>query len=606
MLAPKDQPLHGDVAMAPNTCLCNASFGTQTSLRNHAVQHGHSIRCDCGEFFASDAELQTHKNMPRGACKTKPIKRVVIDSTHQGKNAANRFWCAACPNKYFRVQGDRAKHLRVYHNACPTCLQVFGNQTARKAHQKTTGHCFCPDCDEDGKPFSTLEDLAHHQCTVLQVDKYGCITCGANFSNETTFVNHFNSQQHNVIRNRRIMEDQQTALAAVQLANVEESNLWCQECKKHFVDNAAYKQHKASSKHKAPKFAIKCPCRKDFNLVSALVQHLESGGCKSGVTRQKLNATIYRYDADRSITMARHADQFAGMSIAGSSTASSIAPSDSASILEFSFRTLSTDSSRASIIRDRTFTPADSDATSTVSSHGGVILTPDSTEYGSTDSESINTPPESDTSSTLSGGGAQLPPSARSGTSTSSSDSESILTPTGSTVSARPAPSTFVPGVGSVKDDDDDDDDGEPMFTPPASSVNGVYEDWSYVHSPPIMTPSASSIDGSSVATLRYNPTSKSWPCTDCSRTFMTRNDLRQHMDSAVHTQKIFHCPTNVPLVGSHAQTRDREFSTMSGLVQHIEDGACKMGGDPMKTVIGIMEPMRKKLNASITPLEQQ
>ena len=51
------------------------------------------------------------------------------------------------------------------------------------------------------------------------------------------------------------------------------------------------------------------------------------------------------------------------------------------------------------------------------------------------------------------------------------------------------------------------------MFTPPASSVNGVYEDWSYVHSSPIMTPSASSIDGSSVATLRYNPTSKSWPC---------------------------------------------------------------------------------------------
>jgi hypothetical protein len=76
-------------------------------------------------------------------------------------------------------------------------------------------------------------------------------------------------------------------------------------------------------------------------------------------------------------------------------------------------------------------------------------------------------------------------------------------------------------------------------------------------------------------------------------------------MDSAVHSQKIFHCPTSVPSIGHHAQTRDREFSTMSGLVQHIEDGACKMGEDSLKTVGGIMEPLGKKLNASITPLKK-
>lgn len=588
--------------MPPNSCLCNASFGTQTSLRNHAIQHGHSIRCDCGAFFASDAELQAHKNMPRGSCKTKPFKRVVIDLTHQGKNASNHYWCAACPNKFFRVQEDRAKHLRLHHRACPTCLQIFANQAARDAHQKTTGHCFCSDCDEEGKPFSTLEALAHHQCTVLQVDKYECLTCGANFSNETAFINHFNSEGHNVIVNRKVMEDQKTAFAAVQLAKVEESNLWCEKCKKHFVDAAAYKQHKASSKHKAPKFAIKCPCKKDFTLVSALVQHLESGGCRSGVTRKKLNATIYRYDADRRITMDRHADQFAGMSIPGSSTASSIAPSDSASILEFSFRNLSTDSSRPSVVRDRTFTPEDSDATSTVSSHGGVVLTPDSSEYASTDSESINTPSASDTTSTLSGGGARLPPFVRSGLSAPSSESESVFTPTGSTVSDKVTPSAS--GSEPVSNDDDEEE-GEPIFTPPGSSINDTYEDWSYLHSSSNPTPSSSSVDGSSVATIRFNTNSDSWPCVDCSRSFTTRNDLRQHMDSAVHSQKIFHCPTSVPSIGHHAQTRDREFSTMSGLVQHIEDGACKMGEDSLKTVVGIMEPLGKKLNASITPLKK-
>ena len=399
------------------------------------------------------------------------------------------------------------------------------------------------------------------------------------------------------------MEDQRTAFAAIHRANVEESNLWCEECKKHFVDTTAYKQHKASTKHKAPKFAIKCPCKKDFNILSALVQHLESGGCKSRVTRNQLNATIYRYDADRRITMDRHADRFAGMSIAGSSTASSIAPSDSASILEFSFRNLSTNSSRPSMVRDRTFTPDESDATSTVSSHGGVVLTPDASDYASTDSESINTPPASDTTSNLSGGGAMLPRSARGGTSTTSSDSESVLTPTGSTVSERVTPPKFAPNPEYVSDGDDETE-GETIFTPPGSSVTGAYEDWSYIHSSNNFTPSASSIDGSSVATIRYDTASKSWPCTKCSRTFTTRKDLRQHVDSAVHSQKIFHCPTSV---GNNAGLRDREFKTMSGLVQHIEDEACKMGEDAMKTLLDVVDkPMRKKFEASIAPVEQQ
>jgi hypothetical protein len=74
-------------------------------------------------------------------------------------------------------------------------------------------------------------------------------------------------------------------------------------------------------------------------------------------------------------------------------------------------------------------------------------------------------------------------------------------------------------------------------------------------------------------------------------------------MDSAVHSPKVFHCPTSVPSIGTYAQARDREFSTLSGLVQHIEDGACKMGEDSLKTVVGIMEPLGKKLNGSITSL---
>jgi hypothetical protein len=538
--------------------------------------------------------------MPQGTCKSASFKRLVVDFTHQGKNAAYHFWCSACLHRFFRTQDERANHLAIRHHACPTCLQVFANPTARVAHQKSTGHCFCSDCDEGGQSFPTLEALVHHQCTLLQVDKYECLTCAAYFSKETAFVIHFDTCGHDPVHNRKAMEDQQTAFAAVQLARVEESNLWCEECKKHFIDIRAYKDHKSSAKHKVPTFVIECHCKKEFKIFSAFVHHLESKTCKIKVTRNQLNAAIYRYDADRRITMTKYADRFAGMSIAGSST-TSIAPDDSASILEFKIRTLSIDSSRTAMVRDRAFTPDDS-ATSMVSSQGGVMLTPDSSDHASTDSESINTPPGSD-----SGGGAILSTSAGSERSASSSHSESIFTPTGSTVSDRSIASAFTPYGESVSDGNDEGEEGVVVFTPQGSSVNGASDEWSFLRPSTVFTPSSTSIDdSSSVATIRYDTATKSWPCPDCSRTFMNSNDLRQHMDSAVHAQKIFHCPTSVSDNGNNTGFQDREFKTMSGLMQHIEEGACKTGQDAMKTIISIMErPMRKKFNATITPLEK-
>ena len=73
-------------------------------------------------------------------------------------------------------------------------------------------------------------------------------------------------------------------------------------------------------------------------------------------------------------------------------------------------------------------------------------------------------------------------------------------------------------------------------------------------------------------------------------------------MDSAAHSQKIFHCPT---IVGNNAVTQDREFRTMSGLVQQIEDEACKVGKDSMPPVVGFLGPTMRKFNASITSLEK-
>lgn len=594
--------------MALNSCLCGSSFGTKTSLRNHAVQHGHSLQCGCGDFFASKSLLKSHQKHPQGTCKSKTSKQLEIEYPHKHQNAQNRFWCGMCSSKFFRTASDRGKHLRTYHHACPTCFQVFTNFAARQAHQKSAVHCYCLECDEDGKAFPTLEVLAQHQCTGASVEKYECIVCEAEFSNAATFENHFISQDHDRAGNEKVKERRRAALTAFQHAHVEESNLWCEECNKHFVDITAYNQHKTSSKHKTPLVAITCGCGKEFSLVSALVQHLESGGCSSGMKRDRLNAAIYHYDPSRRITMAEHAAKFAGSSIAGSSTAS-IARDDVASTLGLSFRTLSLDSSRPSMVRDRIFTPDDSDATSTVSTQGGVLLTPDGSDHTSTDSESIMTPPASDTSSILSDDSVSFRAYARRGVRTSgstrsfaaSSDSESILTPTSSTLGDMIALFASTLTYDESNSDSESASEGV-IFTPPGSSIDGVADEWSFVSSPPVFTPRPTSVDGSSVATIRYDTSSKSWPCSDCFSTFATKKDLRQHISSAVHAPKIFHCPTSGP-AGTEAP--DREFSTASGLIQHVEGGACSAGKEALKTVVGVMrEPMRKKFKAEITSLE--
>jgi hypothetical protein len=45
---------------------------------------------------------------------------------------------------------------------------------------------------------------------------------------------------------------------------------------------------------------------------------------------------------------------------------------------------------------------------------------------------------------------------------------------------------------------------------------------------------------------------------------------------SAAHTPKIFHCPiTLLPEVKSGVARKEKIFSTLTGLSQHLESGAC-------------------------------
>ena len=86
----------------------------------------------------------------------------------------------------------------------------------------------------------------------------------------------------------------------------------CNECNKKFVDETALSQHLSSAVH-APLSDIKCvgdrKCKKRFKCPSGLLHHLESGSCRSKMNWQKMNAIVYKNDADHIITQSTTATE---------------------------------------------------------------------------------------------------------------------------------------------------------------------------------------------------------------------------------------------------------------------------------------------------------
>lgn len=530
--------------MTPPRCLCDATFGTITSLRNHAIQHGHSFECECGAFFHTDDLLKDHQQNDLELCDATSSKELQVDISR--KKIPGRVYCGICRNAHYSTSAQRVKHLVSMHNACPTCLQVFPSLVDCMKHQANAKHCYCSD---HKMPFPCLEDLVQHVC--------------ADSHNKGIFC-------HVEIEGDEEARLLEPTYAEGQVAQIERSNLWCKDCDRRFVTVKGYWCHKNSSRHETKALELGCSCGKTFNYLSALVAHLEGGGCRSSnMTRDKLNGIVYSHDKDRRMTKPEYADRFPTSTIAGSSRAS-IAPDDSASMLDMNFDRLSISDSHASEIRDRA---------STVRS--GVFLTPDGSEFTTTDDNDFFATPSA------------------SNKSSNSSDTVFITTPTASTGNLTPTTGSLV-GTGTLTPSASSDSDDGVMITPPGSSVNGASDEWAFVNP----TPGATSIDGSSVETIKYDVLSKSWSCSKCECSFKAVEGLRQHMASATHAISIFNSPTDV-FGGSDTLTSKRDFKTVSGLLQSVECQARKGDTSGMKTIMEIMEkPIDKKFKATMRLLE--
>ena len=550
--------------MSPPLCLCDATFGTIYALKNHATSRGHLFECECGTLFSTEKLLKDHQQHGYwDICNATSFTELKVKGP-RGKKILNRFYCGICRNTHYGSSKQRDEHLASTHNACPTCFETFPSLVNCMEHQASANHCYCSDHE---LAFPRFEELLEHVCADEHNEGILCM-CHEIFYSDGDYDRHLNNHHRNHVDDEagekaRLLEP---TYAEEQLARVEYDNLWCKECDWHFVSVEAYLQHKSSSRHEIKLLVLDCRCGKSFNLMSALIQHLESGGCRSGMTREILNGIVYLCDKDHRITKAAYADRFSASTIAGTSK-SSIAPDDSASMLEASIDHPSIDANHTGSVEDQ------------VSASG--FLTSDGSEFTvSDDNKFVATPSASDKSCV-------------------SSDCIFITTPTASAGTSTPTAGSHVDtGTFYITNSSDSDDDI--IVIPPGSSAAGSSDEWAFVK----QASGPSSVDDSSVATFKFDMASKSWPCTKCPRTFPAKQDLFQHMASASHDPRIFNSPTDI-FDWSGDLTSKRDFKTASGMLQHAERESSKGDKADMETIVGIVQkPIDKNFKASMRSLE--
>ncbi|KAF2208520.1 hypothetical protein CERZMDRAFT_48954 [Cercospora zeae-maydis SCOH1-5] len=322
-------------------CLCGSTFATPQDRHNHQQTRGHILFCSCTRPFKNGKCLNQHQ----------------LDTAHTGQKTyvglevkpppPPRDVCSICNKKCANEDGRKA-HEFDKHPSCPTCQEKFASRPQRDGHQAVTGHCYC---DEHREIFDSVAAYNKHKGDADHVKSYECVDCDRDFTSQRALDDHLESPGHAVTALAALLRavETQNAAAAQSLGAIrEEESLRCEECKRDFKTAHGFRLHKASVKHK-PLSKLKCPlssaCKKHFTSPSALLLHLESGGCKSAMNRLKLNVLIHEHDTARHITRSTNSESstFSGVLIhtparsRASSTMGGVVLTPSASASEWSF-----------------------------------------------------------------------------------------------------------------------------------------------------------------------------------------------------------------------------------------------------------------------------
>ena len=160
-------------------------------------------------------------------------------------------------------------------------------------------------------------------------------------------------------------------------------------------------------------------------------------------------------------------------------------------------------------------------------------------------------------------------------------------------------PSPPPPSQLSSGPDVDLEEGGAPILTPgestlmtPASSRRESVD-----ASPGVATP----LSGAGYSELECEVDEEviQFKCSRCPKRFGSWVGYQRHLNSVAHAPKIFHCPSFLfpsgATVAGKKETRQKLFKSLSGVVAHMESGACKGGREALDQSIEFLEDKLKE-----------
>ncbi|EOA90812.1 uncharacterized protein SETTUDRAFT_101140 [Exserohilum turcica Et28A] len=229
------------------------------------------FECFCGRTYTYAIDLEEHRrarghfpsHVCRGSCRHPPVAQ--YDFTIRK--------CGYC--------GKLCERLDIFED-----------------HYIATGHCFCSECD---LPFESQSAWENHCEVELHASEYRCCNCDITFKDIHALNAHMASRAH---RKPLQQKHKVNARKAGKATTVSAGDHMCKICRRTVPSLQSFQQHCESLKHK-PISALSCPtgegCKRKFSAPSALLHHLESGKCCSGMDRDDIYDIVQLYDKDHTI-----------------------------------------------------------------------------------------------------------------------------------------------------------------------------------------------------------------------------------------------------------------------------------------------------------------
>lgn len=201
--------------------------------------------------------------------------------------------CSHC-KRAFRTEESLRQHFEALHSdllkkvsgpKCDTCKESFPGQDSLEQHQRTvhTSQFRCCDCEKD---FISEQALDQH-LNDKSHPKIPCQICEQGFASKLTLNRHVVAEHHASVNPKR---------------NLYRAGVHgCFICQRRFCKQMDLDHHLTSLKHH-PLSDLPCiasdKCKRRFTSPSALLHHLESGTCRSGIDRHAINNLVRDNDVE--------------------------------------------------------------------------------------------------------------------------------------------------------------------------------------------------------------------------------------------------------------------------------------------------------------------